>query len=182
MNPMGTPDLRCIPKLMRAQIQHLAEQHKSPLDELRSFANLQRLGGIDDVIRSQPVVQPARGGGIPDGFNHIHRERNDVMLHARFEFVNARNVYFGAGSNGQSGVFRHKSSVGKRFRGGQLDIQPLLEAIRLAPDLAHLLAGVTWDQTVSPWGDTRASPDQTIQGPARYKVRYGRFLAHHTVI
>ena len=88
-------------------------------------------------------MQPARGGGIANGFSDIHRERNDVMLHAGFEFVDTRDVHFGALANDRSGVFRHQASFSERFRGGQLDIKPLLEAICIAPDLAHILAGIT---------------------------------------
>ena len=151
MHAVSAADLRRIAKLMRSQVKYLAEQNKIALDNVGSVANLQRLGGVDDIVRSQAIVQPARGGGIADGFAHIHRKRNDVVLYARFQFVNARDIHFGALANDRSGIFRHEASFRKRFGGGQLDVEPLLEAIRIAPDLAHIFAGITRNQTLSPW-------------------------------
>src|SRR5580693_6581547 len=96
------------------------------------------------------------------------------MLHARFQLVNPRNVYFGTLANNRGGIFRHESSFGKRFRGGQLDIQPLLEAIRIAPNLAHFLACVTRNQTVSPWALLESRPIRLSKGLADIRFGYGR--------
>lgn len=95
-------------------------------------------------------MEPARGSWIADGFADVHGERNDVVLHARFEFVNARDIHFAASTNRRRRIFGHEASFGKRLRGSQLDIEPLLEAIRIAPNLAHLFTRVTWDQSRSP--------------------------------
>ena len=51
MHAVSAADLRRIAKLMRAQVKHLAEQNKIPLDDVGSIANLQRLGGVDDIVR-----------------------------------------------------------------------------------------------------------------------------------
>ena len=150
MNPVSTADLRRVPKLVRAKIKNFAEQNKFPLDDARSVANHQGLRGVDNVVRSQSVVQPARRSGIADRFTNVHGERDDVVLHAGFEFVNARDIDFGALADRRGGLFRHESSLGKRLGGRQLDIEPFLEAVRVAPDVTHLFAGVAWDQTVSP--------------------------------
>src|SRR5580658_3478999 len=52
MHAVSSSNLRRVAKLVRAQIQHFAEQYKPPLDEVRSIANLQRLRGIYDIVRS----------------------------------------------------------------------------------------------------------------------------------
>ncbi len=91
-------------------------------------------------------MQPARGGGIADGFGDVHRERDHVMLHARFNFMNARGVNFRAFANNFRRVLRNLSGFGQRFRGGNFNVQPLLKAIRIAPDAAHFFSSVTMDQ------------------------------------
>src|SRR5580704_9099043 len=146
MNAVSTSYLRCVAELMRAQVEHFAEQNQIPLDDVGSIANLQSLRRVYDIVGGQTVVEPTRGSGIADGLADIHSEGNDVVFDAGFEFVNARNIHSGARANDRSGVFGHEAGFGQRLRGGQLDLEPFLEAIRIAPDLAHLFAGVTWDQ------------------------------------
>jgi hypothetical protein len=68
------------------------------------------------------------------------------VLHARFKFVDSRNIYFGARANRGGGILRDLADFRKRFRGGKLDFQPLCKFVRVTPNLTHFLAGVTWNQ------------------------------------
>jgi hypothetical protein len=52
---------------------------------------LQRLRGVYYIVRSQAVVQPARhlpGIAAAHGFGNGRRERDDVVFHFGFDFLN----------------------------------------------------------------------------------------------
>ena len=42
---------------------------------------------------------------------------------------------------------RHDAGFRQRFGGSQFHFEPLLETVLVAPDAAHLSAGITWNQT-----------------------------------
>ena len=94
-------------------------------------------------------MQPARRFRIADRFLHRHREGDHVVAHFRFDLVNARNVDARALAQFGGGLARHDARFGQRFRGGQLDFEPLLKPIFFAPDAAHFRARVAWDQIAS---------------------------------
>lgn len=91
-------------------------------------------------------MEPARGGGIGDGFSDGHGEGDDIVLYARFELVDPGDVDLGAGADGGCGVSGHLARFGEGFRGGQFDVEPTGELVRVAPDAAYFFAGVTWNQ------------------------------------
>ena len=58
----------------------------------------ERLRGIDHVVRSQPVVQPARRVGLAGGSHLLSdgsSEGNDIVFHFALDFVNARDLESG---------------------------------------------------------------------------------------
>jgi hypothetical protein len=131
---------------MRTQVEDLAKNHQIALEDQRGIANLQRLRGIDDVIRRHAIVQPTRHGRITDRFADGHGERDHVVLHTRFDFVDTRGVGFGLSAQGLSGVLRDEPGFGERFSRGQLDLQPLGVFVGVGPDAAHIRAGITGNQ------------------------------------
>jgi len=90
-------------------------------------------------------VQPARGVGIGDGFADGHGKGDDVMLDAGFDFVDAGDVDAGAFADARGGVARDLAGFGEGVGGGELDVEPFLETVGVAPDAAHLFAGVAGD-------------------------------------
>src|SRR5580698_4026148 len=150
MNSVRTADLRCAAEFVRAQIEDFAKDHEVALDDLRRVANLQRLRSIDDVVGRHPVMQPARGQRITNRFADGHRESDDIVLHARFDVVDAGGVSLGIGPQLCGDVFRHDSGFGKRFGRGELNLEPLGVFVRVAPDAAHFRPGVTWNHDTSP--------------------------------
>src|SRR5205807_2560558 len=70
----------------------------------------------------------------------------DVVLHASFELMDLRYVHFGASANGGSGLLRDLARFGKRFGGSQLDFEPLGKLVGIAPNVAHFLSRVAWNQ------------------------------------
>ena len=129
-----------------APLEDLAETHQAVLDQARGFAKLQGLRGIHDIVRRQAVVQPARGGGIADGFADGHGERDDVVLDLGFQLRDAPHhagvdARFLANLRGRRG--RHHAAFRQRFRCGKFDFEPAPEFTFLAPDTAHLFARVS---------------------------------------
>ena len=55
------------------------------------------------------------------------------------------DVEVGAFADGVGGIFRDHAGLGEGFGGGDFDGQPGAEAIFVAPDAAHLRAGIAWD-------------------------------------
>ena len=90
-------------------------------------------------------MQPARGNRIANRFAHGHGEGDHVMLDARFQFVDARRVHLGAHPHGSGGLFRHEPRFGQRVGGSQLNVQPFLVAVGVAPDPPHLFPCITWN-------------------------------------
>jgi hypothetical protein len=94
-------------------------------------------------------MQPARGGGIADGFTDGYGECDDVMTHTRFEISDPHDdggVDTRARSNRIGGGARYNATLGKRLGRGELDFKPASELAFFAPDAAHLFARVSRDQ------------------------------------
>ncbi len=91
-------------------------------------------------------MQPSRRSGIADRFADGHDESDNVVLHAGFNLMDLRHIDFGARTNRDRGIFGNQSSLRESFGGRQLDFQPLGELVRVAPNVAHLLACVAWNQ------------------------------------
>jgi hypothetical protein len=94
-------------------------------------------------------MQPARRRGIADGFADGHRECDDVMAHARFEFGDAPDdggVHARTLANRFGGGTRHNTAFCKRFGGGDLDFEPVPELAFFAPDAAHLFTRISRNQ------------------------------------
>jgi hypothetical protein len=95
-------------------------------------------------------MQPARSFGIANRFLHGNREGDYVVADFCFDFVDARDIHAGALAQGSRGLARHHAGFSERFAGGQLDFQPFLKAIFIAPDAAHFRASVACDQIQPP--------------------------------
>src|SRR5437016_3797139 len=95
-------------------------------------------------------MKPTSRGGIADRFADGHGKGDDVVLHARFEFVDSRDIHFGAGANRGGRFFRDLACFGKSLRGGKLHFQPLGELVAVVPNVVHLLARIAWYQMLLP--------------------------------
>jgi len=91
-------------------------------------------------------MQPPRHVGIANRFAHGHGEGDDVVLDAQLQLIDPVNVNLGPAAQRRSRFFRHLTGFRKRFGGGQFHIQPLLEPVGVAPDTAHIFAGVAGNQ------------------------------------
>ncbi len=79
---------------------------------------------------------------------HGGGERDDVVLDLALDFQNAIDVEGGVLAQRPRGLLRHFAELGESFSGGQLDLEPGLELIGIAPDPAHFRARITCNHTV----------------------------------
>jgi len=142
VNAVGAADLRGVLELVGAEVEDFAEEDEVAFDEARGLADEECLGGVDDVVGGHAVVEPAGGLGITDGFADGHGEGDDVVLDAGFELVDALGVDFGFRAKHGGGVFGDEAGFGESVGGGEFDVEPALVFVGVAPDAAHIFAGV----------------------------------------
>ena len=145
VDAMGAADLRSVLEFVGAKIEDFAEEDEIAFDDVGGVANEQSLRGVHNVVGGHAVVQPAGGVGIANGFADGHGEGDDVVFDARFDFVDAVGVYFGAGAKNDGGVFRDEAGIGEGFGGGEFDVEPFLVFVGVGPDVAHFLACIAWN-------------------------------------
>ena len=150
VNAVGAADLRGVLEFVGAQVEDLAEEDEVAFDDAGSVAEEECLRGVDDVIGGHAIVEPTRGGRIADGFTDGHSEGDDVVFDLGFDFVDASDVDSGAGTQNGGGFARDLAGFGEGVGGGELDIEPFLVAVGVAPDAAHLLTGITWNHGYTP--------------------------------
>src|SRR5690348_1113010 len=97
-------------------------------------------------------MQPARGFGIGDSFADGDGEGDDVVADFRFDFEDAGDVNAGAFAEAGGGFAGNGAGFGEDVSGGEFDVEPFLEFVFVAPELAHLGARVAVDQNSSPGG------------------------------
>ena len=107
------------------------------------LADEQGLRGVDDVVGSEAVVEPAgmRADDLGDGSG----ECDHVVAHFGFDFVDAFDAKVGALADGAGSVLGNEASLGEGFGGGDFDGEPGAEAVFVAPDAGHLGACVARD-------------------------------------
>ena len=100
-------------------------------DQGGRLTELQRLRRIDNVVRGEPVVQPARlrADELGDG----RGESDHVVTDFGFDFVNAFQTEIGALADDAGGIFGDDAGLGKRVGGGKLDGQPLADILSNTP-------------------------------------------------
>src|SRR5579883_3513902 len=79
-------------------------------DEARGVADLQRLCGIDDVIRGEAVMQPAGGVGVVTLFHALGDgggEGDDVVAYFALDFLDTGEVETGVGAQAGGGFLRY---------------------------------------------------------------------------
>ena len=106
-------------------------------------------------------MQPARSVGMAGGghfFGDGGGEGDDVVLHFALDFVDARDVEAGVRAQGVRGFGGDFAGFGQRFARGQLDFQPLREAVFVAEDAAHLGPRVSWNHENH---ESKSGPDKT---------------------
>jgi hypothetical protein len=110
--------------------------------------DLQSLRGIDHIVRSEAVVQPARLG--PNLFADGGGEGNHVMANFRLNLLNAVDINAAALANGARRLCRNDAKFGQGLRGSGFDLQPHAVLVFFRPDVAHGRARVACDHGRDP--------------------------------
>jgi hypothetical protein len=145
---VGTTDDGCVAKLEGAVFEDREQLHDVLTDDFGGLLDLEGLGGVDDVVGGEAVVQPARFGAyfFCDGSG----EGDDVVLYFGFDLVDTLDVEGSALADGFSGLRGNDAIFGEDFAGYGLDFKPGGEFTFVAPDAAHGSAGIARDQCGGP--------------------------------
>ena len=114
--------------------------------DLGGLFDQEGLGGIDDVVGGESVVEPAGFGA--DEFGDGGGEGDDVVADFGFDFVDALDFEVGALADGFGGGLGDESGGGEGFGGGDFDGEPGAEAVFVAPDAAEVGTSVARDHGV----------------------------------
>jgi hypothetical protein len=150
MDAVSAADFGSVFELPGAALEDFGEFVEARGDMVGGFVNQQRLRGVDNVVRGEAVVQPARGFGIADGFADGDGESDDVVADARFDFENFGDINARAFAETSCRFAGDNSRFGENISRGQLDIEPFLEAVFVAPNATHFRARIAIDQDSLP--------------------------------
>ncbi len=148
MNTVGAPDLHGVFVFESPAAERCGECARVVQQQTRRFGQHQCLRGIDHVVGSQAVMQPARRVGVSGGrhfFGDSGGEGDDVVLHLAFDGVDSHDVETGVGAECGSGGRGNLTQFGQGVGRGELHGEPLGEAILVGEDAAHLGACVSGD-------------------------------------
>ncbi len=146
---MRASHLRRIFEFERAALQDRRKLFAAFQQKRRRLLQHERLRRIDDVVRSEPVVQPSRSVGLSRGshlFGDRRGERDHVMLHFTLDFMDTIHVERSVLAKSDRGVFGHVADFSERFRRCQFDLKPLRKTIFVGENFAHFRARVSGDQ------------------------------------
>ena len=90
VHAMGASGHGRVLELLRAPLEHKRQPPQVFGDDGRCGLHLQRLRRVHNVIRREPIVQPARGLRVIDLFGDRRGEGDHVMLHLGFNSLHAR--------------------------------------------------------------------------------------------
>ena len=145
---VGPPYGGRVLELERALLEDARQSQNAFTYEAGGFLDLQRLGGIDHVVRGEAIVEPARLRA--DLFGNRRGEGDDVVLDFSFDFLDAREREVSALADGLGRRLGYDAGLGQRFRGRRFDRQPHAVFIFIAPNAPHCGTGVTSNQGKPP--------------------------------
>jgi hypothetical protein len=140
-------DHRCAAVFLGPGANGVHQSVDSPQHEVAGLANLQRLGGVDDVRGGQAEMKPASRRA--DVLRHRRRERDDVVLRNLFDFFDAGDVECAALANVPGRFGGNDAGARHGVCGCDLNLQPCLVLALVAPDATHLGVRVPLDHRVN---------------------------------
>src|SRR6266850_4017330 len=110
-------------------------------NDSRGLHQLNGQGGIQNVGRSESLMDPTRGR--PDRGRHIFEKCYDIVIRPLLDFQNLRHRETRALANLSSVLLGNLSQFGHGLTGQGLNFEPDLEFALVRPDSAHLRARIT---------------------------------------
>ena len=144
VHAVGAADHRRVFEFPGAAPEHVTQLLQVLADDCRSLLDQQGLCGVDHVVGSKAVVEPARIGAdfLGDGSG----ESNHVVLYFGFDCLDAIQVEIAFFADSHGRRLRHQAYLGERFGGGDFDFEPGTELVLVTPDMSHLGTRITCDQ------------------------------------
>src|SRR5215472_18011942 len=115
MDAMRPADGGRVLKLPGTPLQDLAQLLQIVANDRRRLLYQQRLRGIDDVVRSQAVVQPARLRA--DLLRDCRSKGDDVVLHLGFDLMDPSDLEATLFANGLGRALRYDAGFRQSFGG-----------------------------------------------------------------
>ena len=140
MNAVGPADHGRVFELQGALLQNLAQALQPGKQQRRRFADLQRLGGVHDVVRGQAIVQVAALAAHV--LRHVGGEGDHVVLHLALDLQDALDFKPRLLADGARGALGNQPGFRLDLRRGDFHVQPFLEFVLVGPDAAHFRACV----------------------------------------
>ena len=153
VDAVGAADGGRVLELEGAALEHGEQSGDSVADERGGFFDLQRLGGIDDVVRGEAVVQPAGLGVEALGFERLCNrgcEGDDVVLDFGLDLSDAGGGDGGLGGDGFGGGGGNDAVLGQHGACRRLHLEPAAVFVLVRPDAAHRGARIAIDQRRTP--------------------------------
>jgi len=159
-------DLRRVLEFEGAALESPGELPASLDEHGRGLFQNERLRGIDDIVRSEAVMQPARMLG-DTGRGHLlgdgGGEGDDVVFGFALDRVDAIDIEARVFTQRKGGFCGDVADFGESLGGGELHFKPLREAVFVGENFAHLRACVAWDQK-SGYKSDRGSVNDRLGG------------------
>jgi hypothetical protein len=119
MHAVGPPNLHGVLKFQRPPLEHCTQSLQIAEQNLRGLLQLQRLRGIDDIVRGEAIMQPARRFSVPGprhSLRHGCGESDNIVLHFGFDLKDARDIEAGVFAKQPRCLRGHDAHFRKRLR------------------------------------------------------------------
>lgn len=160
LNAVGAADLGGVTELEGPFLEGCGQGFQRFTDQAGGLDDLAGLGGIDDVVGSHSVVEPARSLRNSLGFHGFgdrRGESNDVVLDLALDLEDSRDGEGGMFAQLAGGLRGDDALIGESSARCEFDFQPLLVLVLITPDGAHCGAGIA--------GNHRLPHLNTLRGP-----------------
>lgn len=137
VDAVGAADDGGVLELDRAALEDVREGDDAGADDGRCLADLQGLGGVDDVGGGEAVVEPTRVLGVRDVLGDGSGEGDDIVLDLCLDGVDALDGEVALVADGIGGLLRDEAEARECLGGGGLHLEPAAVLVLVGPDAAH---------------------------------------------
>ncbi len=149
VDAVGTANGRRVLEFDGAAFEHGQQGDQPDADVHRCLFDLQSLGSINHIVRGKAIVQPAGLGGHPlrsEALGNRGGEGDDVVLHFRFDLMNAGYGEAGFRGNRFSRGNGNDTVLGEHGAGSRLYLEPATILVLFGPNMAHGRPGIALNQ------------------------------------
>ncbi len=137
---MRASDHGCVFEFPGTALEHSGEPFQTGGNDGGGLGDQEGLRGVHHIVGSQSIVEPARVR--THDFGHRGGKGDHVVADFGFDLGDAAEIEICPLADGARRLRGHHTGLRQGVGGGHLHRQPGAEAVLLAPDAAHLGAGV----------------------------------------